>query len=102
MKTLFIFAAGTLLLGQTAPQLGLPLWLGGVSNLSAISLMGFLFYRLILVEMPRERKRASEAAATERTAAREHTERVVDKISEEHRRDREQWAARHYQHDKGN
>jgi hypothetical protein len=97
MKILLGITATTWLIGQTANTLGLPSGLGSFANLTAIGLMGYMFYRIVLKDMPQERTKAREAAERERINAREHTERVVASVVEQHRADRDldrgHWAA---------
>ena len=93
VEPLIFVAALTLILGQTAEPLGLSEWIGGAANLSAVGLLGYLLYWQLTKESPRQHD-----------LAREHTEKVIEKIVEandrradqeigERRRDREQWAA---------
>ncbi len=83
-KLLLGITAATWLIGQAAGTLGLPVGLGGFANLTAIVLMGFMFYRVILKDGPKERL----DARAERVDARKHTEQVVLLIVEQHRTDR--------------
>lgn len=92
MKILFAVTATMLILGQAAVPVGLPSWLGSFSQLSAVGLMGYILYFLVTKEMPRERNEARESAKVERDEAREHTERLVSTLAEEHRQDRKKWA----------
>lgn len=54
--------------------------LSGWSNLPAMGLLMFLLWWILTKQQPKERKDAQTSAAQERKEAREHTERVVEKI----------------------
>ena len=88
MRTLIALTAVSLVFGQVAAPMGAST-LGGLANVSAVGMMGYILYVLVAKTIPE---------------AREHTERVVDKLvvsfdrrmdqtTDEHRRDREQFAA---------
>lgn len=91
MKYLIGTIAVAWILGQTAaPALGLP-QLGGASNLTALGLSAILV-RWLITEMSKDREESRKAAVTEHAEAREHTERVVKTIAQEHQQDRQQWS----------
>lgn len=89
--------AGSLIVGQVAAPMGLSSWTGVVANLSAVGLMGFILYTIVLKQQPKERAEARKEREEERTEvrkeraeAREYTERILNMVAEEYRLDRAQ------------
>lgn len=97
MKILLAVTASTWLIGQTADTLGLSSGVENYANLTAIALMGIMFYRIVLKDMPAERLASQQAREQATADSRKHLEKVMTLVIEQHREDRkldrEQWAA---------
>ena len=76
-KLLVCTTIGTFLFGQTLAPMGMPTWAGNAANLSAIGMMIYLLYHIIVKAMP---KMADDHREERQQAESEHRDERADAL----------------------